>query len=319
MVSLRTTALMTALLVTMAAVNTTASPIQGHADATPAIVKRGMSGGSGSSASGTGGSAFWAFFKKGWDLYNHFSPRMAIPNRLPSTMRNFVSAGRKIVAIGRNYRDHALELGNQIPKAPFFFLKPTSSYVEPPAPIEIPRGCNVHHEVELGVVIGQTGRDISEAHADDYIAGYALALDLTARNMQAEAKKQGLPWSAAKGFDTFTPISAFIDKAHIPEPHRVRLWCSIDGVTKQDGWTSDMMFQIPQLLAHVSSIMTLEAGDVILTGTPKGVGPILPGETIDAGLAVLDPDGHETTLAEMSFPAVSRQGLFSFTSEAAKL
>ncbi|KAJ1967448.1 hypothetical protein H4R35_006708 [Dimargaris xerosporica] len=233
-------------------------------------------------------------------------------------MRNFVTAGRKIVAIGRNYRDHALELGNQVPKAPFFFLKPTSSYVQSPAPIEIPRGCEVHHEVELGVVIGKTGRGISEGHAEDYIAGYALALDLTARNMQVEAKKQGLPWSAAKGFDTFTPISAFIDKAQIPDPHRVRLWCSVGGVTKQNGWTSDMMFQIPQLLAHVSSIMTLEAGDVVLTGTPKGVGPIQPGETINAGLVVADPHGHETTLAEISFPAVARQGAFNYSGEATK-
>ncbi|KAG6836789.1 hypothetical protein H0H93_003210 [Arthromyces matolae] len=118
----------------------------------------------------------------------------------------FVQRGKKIVAIGRNYAAHAKELNNPTPKEPFFFLKPTTSYVESGGRVEIPRGIIAHHEVELGLVIGKGGRNISEANATSHVAGYTLAVDMTARNLQDKVKKAGLPWSAAKGFDTFTPI-----------------------------------------------------------------------------------------------------------------
>ncbi|KAJ1724322.1 Acylpyruvase fahd1, mitochondrial [Coemansia erecta] len=215
--------------------------------------------------------------------------------------RTFAQTGRKIVAIGRNFSEHAKELGNAVPTAPFFFLKPTSSYVLSPGKIEIPQGCVVHHEVELGVVIGKTGRDISAASAADHIAGYALALDLTARNLQDEAKKKGLPWSAAKGFDTFTPVGQFIPAAKIADPHKVRLWIEVAGQIKQNGITDAMIFQIPQLIEHVSSIMTLEEGDLLLTGTPKGVGPVEPGDHVVAGL---EYQGEE--LSRIVFDAVAR-------------
>ncbi|KAJ1721650.1 hypothetical protein LPJ61_006015, partial [Coemansia biformis] len=139
--------------------------------------------------------------------------------------------------------EHANELGNAVPTAPFFFLKPVSSYVASPGVIEIPPGCVVHHEVELGVVIGKAGRCITAANAMDHVAGYALGLDLTARNLQDEAKKKGLPWSAAKGFDTFTPIGPFIPKSRIPDPHRARLWIDVAGQVKQDGSTDAMLFR----------------------------------------------------------------------------
>ncbi|KAJ1896324.1 hypothetical protein LPJ66_004062 [Kickxella alabastrina] len=215
--------------------------------------------------------------------------------------RTFVQTGRKIVAIGRNFSEHAKELGNAVPISPFFFLKPTSSYVVSPGKIEIPQGCVVHHEVELGVVIGKTGRDISAANASEYIAGYALALDLTARNLQDEAKKKGLPWSAAKGFDTFTPVGSFIPASEIADPHKVRLWIEVAGQIKQNGTTDAMVFQIPQLIEHVSHIMTLEEGDLLLTGTPKGVGPVQPGERVIAGL---EYQGKE--LSRIEFDAVAR-------------
>ncbi|KAJ1903067.1 Acylpyruvase fahd1, mitochondrial [Coemansia sp. S100] len=215
--------------------------------------------------------------------------------------RSFIQTGRKIVAIGRNFSEHAKELGNAVPTAPFFFLKPTSSYVASPGKIEIPQGCVVHHEVELGVVIGKRGRDIQAADAFEYISGYALALDLTARNLQDEAKKKGLPWSAAKGFDTFTPVGPFIPANKIPDPHNVRLWIEVAGQIRQNGVTDAMIFQIPQLIEHVSSIMTLEEGDLVLTGTPKGVGPIQPGELVVAGL---EYQGME--LSRIEFAAVAR-------------
>lgn len=120
--------------------------------------------------------------------------------------------------------------------------------------------------MELGAVIGKTGRDIPAADAMSYVAGYALAIDMTARNMQDKVKKAGLPWSAAKGFDTFTPVSSFLPASEVKDPHNVRLWLKTNGKMRQDGNTKDMIFQLPRLIEHVSSIMTVEEGDLILTG-----------------------------------------------------
>ncbi|KAF5323952.1 hypothetical protein D9611_008222 [Ephemerocybe angulata] len=277
----------------------------------------------------------------------------------------FARTGKKIVAIGRNYAAHAKELGNAVPKEPFFFLKPTSSYVQNGGKVEIPQGIIAHHEgrssvvprswktwcgletrytpnsdvhplsqpvarhvllhnlrhtltnpittyalqVELGVVIGKTGRDISPADAKSHISGYTLAVDMTARNLQDRVKKAGLPWSAAKGFDTFTPIGSFIPSSAIAEPHALQLKLDINGVTKQDGSTADMIFDIPSLIAHVSGIMTLEEGDVLLTGTPPGVGPVVPGDRVECSLK--DKEGKQ--LASLVFDAVQRQGGYKFT------
>eukprot|EP00736_Rhodelphis_marinus_P003841 Rmarinus@m.26818 len=206
--------------------------------------------------------------------------------------------GRKVIGIGRNYIEHAKELNNPIPKIPVVFLKPTSSVITKGS-IEIPEGCEVHHEVELGVVIGQEGRNIPRSKAMDFITGYVCCLDMTARDLQGQAKEKGLPWTVAKGFDTFCPVSTFLPKAAIGDPHNLDLWCKIDGEIKQEGNTRDMIFDIPDLISYLSGIMTLEPGDLICTGTPEGVGPLFPGQTIEAGIK-----GH----VSMSFPAVARQG-----------
>ncbi|KAF9520017.1 hypothetical protein BS47DRAFT_1455801 [Hydnum rufescens UP504] len=219
-------------------------------------------------------------------------------------MASFVRTGRKIVAIGRNFAEHAKELNNAVPKEPFFFLKPTSSYLAN-------RGCIVHHEVELGVVIGRPGRDIPASQSDSHVLGYALAIDMTARNIQDKVKKAGLPWSAAKGFDTFTPISSFIPKSAIPDAHNVNLWLKVNGAFRQNGNTSDMLFQIPRLIEHVSSIMALEEGDLILTGTPSGVGPILEGDKITAGISLLA--SPLSTIAMLELDVVNRSGGYEFT------
>ncbi|KAI1320673.1 hypothetical protein EDD11_010206 [Mortierella claussenii] len=215
--------------------------------------------------------------------------------------RNFIQSGRKIVAIGRNFSEHAKELGNAVPKSPFFFLKPTSSYISNGQSIEVPQGCEVHHEVELGVVIGKEGRDIPAKEAGHHIAGYTLALDMTARNLQELAKKSGLPWSAAKGYDTFTPIGELIPKEQIPDTNNVDLKLKIDGVVKQDGNTRDMIFKVPTLIEYVSSIMKLQEGDVILTGTPAGVGRVQPGETVTCELAT-----QGKIISQLKFPVIER-------------
>ncbi|TIB99767.1 hypothetical protein E3Q18_01424 [Wallemia mellicola] len=235
----------------------------------------------------------------------------------------FHSTARKIVAIGRNYSEHAKELQNAIPKEPFFFLKPTSSFVRTGGNIEIPNGVIAHHEVELGVVIGQTGRDISQNDALSHIAGYSLGIDMTARNIQDVIKKKGLPWSTLKGFDTFTPIGLiaglstilqprrdFIPKDKVVDPHQLGLWLKADETIRQMGTTSDMIFRIPRLIQHVSSIMRLEEGDVLLTGTPSGVGPLSPGQTVTAGLT----QGKEE-LDRLELKVVQRQGGYVYQEE----
>ncbi|KAF5357888.1 hypothetical protein D9756_001204 [Leucocoprinus leucothites] len=221
---------------------------------------------------------------------------------------NFIQTGKKIVAIGRNYAAHAKELGNKPPKEPFFFLKPTSSYVPSGGKVEIPRGIVAHHEVELGLVIGKKGRDIPAAQADSYVAGYTLAVDMTARNLQNKVRKAGLPWSSAKGFDTFTPIGQVLLNKDIPDPHNLRLSLAINGEIKQDGSTGDMIFRIPQLIEHVSSIMTLEEGDLLLTGTPEGVGPVEPGDKVLCALK--DAQGKE--LLKLEFDAIRRDQGYQF-------
>ncbi|KAL7419381.1 hypothetical protein Q5752_006219 [Cryptotrichosporon argae] len=226
-------------------------------------------------------------------------------------MSSFVRTGRKIIAIGRNYALHAKELGNAVPTEPFFFLKPTSSYLQPgEGHIELPKGAVVHHEVELGVVIGKTGRDIPRAEADEYIAGYALAIDVSARNMQDAAKKAGLPWAAAKGFDTFTPVGAFIPKARIPAVAQVGLHLRVNGEVKQSGTARDMLFDVPELIEFVSGIMQLEEGDLVLTGTPAGVGALVHGDKVHAKLTYPELEGE--VLSEFEFEARDRAGGYAF-------
>ena len=159
--------------------------------------------------------------------------------------------------------------------------------------IQFPSKCTeLHYEVELAVVIGKEGSKIAETKAMDHVAGYALALDMTARNLQMDAKKKGWPWSIAKGYDTFCPISDFIEKEKI-DTSDTHLWLKVDEEMKQNGNTKDMIFTIPFLISYISNIFTLEGGDVILTGTPSGVGSVNRGQTITAGI-----EG----ITEMKFP-----------------
>ncbi|XP_050215333.1 probable acylpyruvase FAHD1, mitochondrial [Mercurialis annua] len=205
-----------------------------------------------------------------------------------SGVQRLLQVGTKIVAVGRNYAAHAKELGNAVPKEPVLFLKPTSSYLENGGTIEVPHPLeSLDHEVELAVVIGQKARDVPQATAMDYVGGYALALDMTAREIQASAKSAGLPWSVAKGQDTFTPISSVLPKSSVSDPDNLELWLKVDGDMRQKGPTKDMIFKIPFLISHISSIMTLFEGDVILTGTPQGVGPVKVGQKITAGITDL--------------------------------
>jgi acylpyruvate hydrolase len=211
--------------------------------------------------------------------------------------------------IGRNYAAHAKELNNAVPTEPFFFLKPTTSYIANNGTVEIPKGIVAHYEVELGVVIGSARvRDVSAAEAMQHVAGYTLSIDMTARNLQDKVKSKGLPWSSAKGFDTFTPTTGFIDKSRVRDPSQLKLWLKVNDELRQNGPTSDMIFGIPELIEHVSSIMTLEEGDLLLTGTPQGVGEVKHGDTMYCGLE--DQSGN--LLEQLKINVANRVGGYEF-------
>ncbi|KAI6652301.1 Acylpyruvase FAHD1, mitochondrial-like [Oopsacas minuta] len=197
----------------------------------------------------------------------------------------FVSLGRKIIGVGRNYKAHAAEMGYSHPTDPVLFLKPTSSYVTQGNPIIYPKLCsNLHHEVELGIVIGRKGKNIPIHDALSFIGGYVLAIDMTARDLQSAAKTKGNPWSIAKGMDTFCPVSPVLSVAVIPEPQNTAIWLKVNDKLVQNGCTKDMIFPIPDIISYVSARFTLEEHDVILTGTPEGVGPVEIGQKITAGI-----------------------------------
>ncbi len=192
---------------------------------------------------------------------------------------------RNIFCIGRNYVEHAQELKNEVPSQPLVFLKPTSSIIFDGNEIHIPQQSqNVHHEIELAVAIDKTGKDIAKENALDYIGGFGIGIDVTARDIQQKAKEKGHPWSVAKGFDTFAPLSTFVEQKELPNPQNAELQLSVNGETRQSDNTELMIFTVADLIHYLSTVFTLQPGDIILTGTPKGVSPIVSGDVIKASL-----------------------------------
>ncbi|KAL6869938.1 hypothetical protein ACO1O0_001273 [Amphichorda felina] len=225
-----------------------------------------------------------------------FAFRRTMATMGPQASSSLKQAG-KVVCIGRNYADHIAELNNTKPKQPFFFLKPPSSIVLPGQGSCLrPKGVDMHFEVELALVIGKLVRDLKADDTQgalDAIQAYAVAIDMTARNVQNEAKKKGLPWDIAKGFDTFLPMSNIIPKAAIANPHDVELFLEVNGETRQQGSTNLMIYQIPRIMSDISKVMALHPGDIVLTGTPAGVGPVVPGDVMRAGVRVAGKELEE--------------------------
>ncbi len=185
----------------------------------------------------------------------------------------------KVVGIGRNYAAHAAELGNDLPDEPLMFLKPNTSVVGPGDPIFYPRQTeDLHYEGELAVVIGRICRDVPKEKYADVVHGYTIGNDVTARDLQ---RKDG-QFTRAKGFDSFCPLGPWVETEL--DVSDLRLQTFLNGEVKQDGRTSDLIFDIATLIAHVTSVMTLLPGDVILTGTPEGVGPMNPGDEIEISI-----------------------------------
>lgn len=206
--------------------------------------------------------------------------------RITGNIRYEVPIARpsKILCLGRNYRAHAQEMQNEVPEAPMFFAKLPSSLLPHQGIIRIPKGIGrVDHEIELAVVIGKKGYKIKEAQAMEFVAGYTIANDITARDMQKADAAKGRPWTLAKGMDTFCPMGPYLIPADaVADVHALNMELTINGELRQKGNTGDMVFRLPELIAYISKYITLEAGDIILTGTPAGISAIKPGDRIVA-------------------------------------
>lgn len=215
-----------------------------------------------------------AFLKR----YGRFAPRIEGEIRFEAP----VLPG-KILAIGRNFAEHARELGNAVEEEILFFAKLPESIAPHGAPIRIPRGAGrVDHEAELAVVIARDGSRIPEAKAFSHVAGYTCLNDITAREQQMADKAKGKPWLRSKSRDTFCPLGPYlVPLDDVADPHRLRIVCRVNGEVRQDGNTSALIHPIGKLISALSFHATLRAGDVIAIGTPKGVGPIRPGDTVE--------------------------------------
>ncbi|MFQ5616820.1 MAG: fumarylacetoacetate hydrolase family protein [Anaerolineales bacterium] len=185
----------------------------------------------------------------------------------------------KIICVGRNYEAHAREHGAAVPEVPILFLKPPSAVIGPDTPIRLPpQSQHVEHEAELAVVIGKAGRWIQPQDAIHHIFGYTIGNDVTARDLQRTDNQ----WTRAKGFDTFCPLGPWIETNF--DPTDAMITCHVNGNMRQMSSTRDMVFTVRQLITFASTIMTLEPGDVLMTGTPAGVGPLLPGDVVEVSI-----------------------------------
>jgi len=182
---------------------------------------------------------------------------------------------RSVLCVGRNYQSHAAEFGNEVPDEPLLFLKPPAAVIGPDQAVVYPRlSGRLDPEAELVLVIGREARNVAAADAWDVIGGYTCGNDITARDIQ---KSDG-QWTRGKGFDTFCPIGPWVETEY--DPTDIGVSCTVDGEVRQDGRTKDLIFSIPYLIEYITRFTTLSAGDVILSGTPEGVRPVEPGNTI---------------------------------------
>ncbi|WP_153132630.1 fumarylacetoacetate hydrolase family protein [Dechloromonas hortensis] len=198
---------------------------------------------------------------------------------------------RRVFCVGRNYADHAREMG-AIDQAdgrepPFFFMKPGDAVVSGEGELSVaypPLTKNLHHEVEMVVALQAGGANLAVDAAKSLIFGYAVGLDLTRRDIQGRAKEKGQPWDMGKGFDQSAVVSVIQPVAVCGHPDHGRIWLSVNGEIRQDGDLSAMMWKVADIIANLSTLVRLEAGDLIYTGTPAGVGPIVPGDVLAAGV-----------------------------------
>jgi fumarylpyruvate hydrolase len=194
---------------------------------------------------------------------------------------------RRVFCVGRNYAAHAREMGNDPDREPpFFFSKPADAVVPASGTVPYPTAtADLHHEVELVVALGGGGDNIDPARALDLVWGYGVGLDLTRRDMQAVAKNMGRPWDMAKGFDASAPCSPLVPASTLGHPTDKLVWLDVNGQRKQEGNLNELIWTIPEVIAYLSTLVTLAPGDLIYTGTPAGVGQLNPGDVVTGGVA----------------------------------
>lgn len=195
---------------------------------------------------------------------------------------------RRIFCVGRNYAEHAKEMGADTREPPFFFTKPADALVADGAVLDWPLATSdLHHEAELVVAIGESGRNLTPDAAAALVWGYAPGIDLTRRDMQSEAKAMRRPWDMSKGFDESAPCGTLVPVAVSGAMVSGRITCTVSGEIRQDGDVADMIWDVPHIVSHLSGLVELAPGDLIFTGTPVGVGPVLPGESCRVEIAGL--------------------------------
>lgn len=193
---------------------------------------------------------------------------------------------RRIFCVGRNYEAHAREMGKDPTReAPFFFTKPADAALDTPCTIAYPKLTeDLHHEIELIIAIGKGGSEIAEADVMDHVWGASVGIDLTRRDLQAEAKRMARPWDWGKGFDQSAPIAAIKPIAQVPSVETGRIWLAVNGEVRQDADLADLIWSVREHVATLSQAMTLAPGDIVMTGTPAGVAAVGPGDVITGGV-----------------------------------
>jgi len=193
---------------------------------------------------------------------------------------------RRIFCVGRNYAAHAREMGRDPDReAPFFFLKPADAVVDAGATVPYPpETSNFHYEIELVVAIGTGGADIPPDRALEHVWGYGVGIDLTRRDLQLQAREQGRPWDWGKGFDLSAPVAPLHPVSEVGHPSTGRIWLAVDGQMRQDSDIAKLIWPVPDIIAIASRSMELRPGDLIMTGTPEGVGPVGRGQVMTGGI-----------------------------------
>lgn len=217
-----------------------------------------------------------------------FAPPMAPSVEIAGSSTRFPV--HRIYCVGRNYAAHAREMGaDPVREPPFFFAKPADAVVPNGAAVPYPsRTANLHHEIELVLAIGEGGRNIPVANALAHVFGYAVGNDLTRRDLQAAAKDRGQPWDTAKGFDHSAPITAIRRVADVGHPARGAIWLEVNGQPRQRADLCEMIWSVPEIVSELSTLFELKPGDLVFTGTPAGVGPVVRGDSIVGGVDGLD-------------------------------
>ena len=214
----------------------------------------------------------------------------------------------KIICLGRNYLDHIKETNAPVPKEPVFFAKTFNTLITDNKPIIYPRVLyddeekrSVDHEVELAFVISKNCKNVKAQNAHEYIQGYTIFLDMTARTMQQTDRNINLPWYRSKNFDTFGPIGPkIVSPVEIGDPHNLNIELSVNGSIKQSSNTKHLIFRIPKIIDYISKYVTLEKGDIVATGTPAGISPVLPGDIIDASIEKIGMIRHKVILDDIN-------------------